>query len=86
MPFSFDFTVPTNVDKAKIVMVVKPIGQLIGTDSLILKGASGEGHAVYSAFDALEADKWNTVEVDISGNSDVIAEFTKRVPGRQDLL
>ena len=72
VPFRFDFTAPANVNKAKIVMVVKPIGQLIGTDSLILKGASGEGHDVYSAFDGLEADKWNTVEVDISGNSDLV--------------
>jgi tetratricopeptide (TPR) repeat protein len=72
VPFSFDFSVTTNVDKAKIVMVVKPIGQLIGTDSLILKGASGEGREVYSEFDALKANQWNTVEVDVSGNSDVM--------------
>jgi hypothetical protein len=72
VPFIFDFSAPTNVNKAKIVMVVKPIGQLIGTDSLILKGASGKGQGVYSGFDQLKADQWNTVEVDISGNSDVI--------------
>jgi tetratricopeptide (TPR) repeat protein len=77
VPFSFEFSVTTNVDKAKIVMVVKPIGQLIGTDSLILKGASGEGREVYSEFDALKANQWNTVEVDVSGNSDVMDSIRK---------
>jgi len=72
IPFSFDFAPPANVSKAKIVMVVKPIGQLIGTDQLVLKGASGEVQVVYDQFTSLEADQWNTVEVDISGNSDVM--------------
>jgi len=72
VPFSFDFSVTTNADKAKIVMVVKPIGQLIGTDQMALKGVSGEGQVVYDKFNELQSNQWNTVEVDVSGNSDVM--------------
>jgi hypothetical protein len=72
VPFSFDFTAPPNIGTAKIVMVVKPIGQLIGTDQLALKGASGEGQAVYDKFNELQANQWNTVEVDVSGISDIM--------------
>ena len=72
VPFSFDFTAPLNVGTARIVMVVKPIGQLIGTDQLALKGVSGEGQVVYDKFNELQANQWNTVEVDVSGNSDVM--------------
>ena len=72
VPFSFDFNAPMNVDTAKIVMVVKPIGQLIGTDQMALKGASGEGQVVYDKFNELQSNQWNTVEVDVSGNSDVM--------------
>ena len=72
VPFSFDFSAPTNVVTAKIVMVVKPIGQLIGTDQLALKGVSGEGQVVYDKFNELQSNQWNTVEVDVSGNSDVM--------------
>jgi len=72
VPFSFDFAAPENVDTAKIVMVVKPIGQLIGTDQLALKGVSSEGRAVYDKFNELQANQWNTVEVDVSGYSDVM--------------
>jgi hypothetical protein len=53
-------------------MVVKPIGQLIGTDQLALKGISGEGQVVYDKFNELKPNQWNTVEVDVSGNSDVM--------------
>ncbi|RQW80158.1 MAG: hypothetical protein EHM14_05910 [Methanothrix sp.] len=72
VPFSFDFNAPMNIDTAKIVMVVKPIGQLIGTDQMALKGVSGEGQAVYDKFNELQSNQWNTVEVDVSGNSDVM--------------
>jgi hypothetical protein len=72
VPFSFDFNAPKDVGMAKIVMVVKPIGQLIGTDQLALKGVSGEGQVVYDKFNELQANQWNTVEVDVSGNSDVM--------------
>ena len=77
VPFSFDFSPPKNVETAKIVMVVKPIGQLIGTDQLVLKGVSGEGQMVYDKFSDLQANQWNTVEVDISGNSDVMDAIRK---------
>jgi hypothetical protein len=73
VPFSFEFSPPANIGKAKIVMVVKPIGQLIGTDQLALKGINDEGQAVYDKFNELKADQWNTVEVDLSGNSDIMA-------------
>jgi hypothetical protein len=72
VPFSFDFSPPANIGSAKIVMVVKPIGQLIGTDQLALKGISGEGQVVYDKFNELQPNQWNTVEVDVSGNSDVM--------------
>ncbi len=72
VPFSFDFSAPANIGTAKIVMVVKPIGQLIGTDQLALKGVSGEGQVVYDKFNELQSNQWNTVEVDVSGNSDVM--------------
>jgi len=57
---------------AKIVMNVRPISQLIGTDMLILKGASGQSHTVYNGFDKLDTNRWNTVTVDVSGNADVM--------------
>jgi hypothetical protein len=72
VPFSFDFSAPENIVSAKIVMVVKPIGQLIGTDQLALKGINGEGQAVYDKFNELKSNQWNTVEVDVSGNSDIM--------------
>ena len=72
VPFSFDFNAPANIGTAKIVMVVKPIGQLIGTDQMALKGISGEGQAVYDKFNELQSNQWNTVEVDVSGISDVM--------------
>jgi len=72
VPFSFDFSAPANIGSAKIVMVVKPIGQLIGTDQLALKGISGEGQVVYDKFNELQPNQWNTVEVDVSGISDVM--------------
>lgn len=77
VPFSLDFSPPKNVETAKIVMVVKPIGQLIGTDQLVLKGVSGKSQMVYDKFSDLQADQWNTVEVDVSGNSDVMDAIRK---------
>ena len=58
---------------ARITLVVKPIGQLIGTDALLLRGASGKVHAVYTGFNTLAANRWSTVTVDLSGNADIMA-------------
>jgi hypothetical protein len=73
IPFSFRISNPDTIQEAKIFMKVKPIGNLIGTDTLVLKGASGKGYVVYDKFDQLEASQWNEPEgVDISGYDDVM--------------
>jgi hypothetical protein len=62
---------------AKITIVVKPIGQLTGTDELILKGASGKSVVVYNQFDRLPGDKWSKVEIDLTPFPDVIAAIQR---------
>ncbi len=76
VPFNFNLPSFPKISKAKIVMEVKPIGQLIGTDQLIIKGISGKGVEVYHGFSSLPGDKWSKVEVPIS-NPDVL-EAIKR--------
>jgi hypothetical protein len=57
---------------AKLVISVKPIGQLVGTDAVALKGASGKTVWIYSGFGGLDESKWHTVEIGIS-DADVLA-------------
>lgn len=71
IPFNFNYS-PMSVTRAVIRFRVKPIGQLIGTDTLILKGASGQGNVVYDQFSSLPANAWSTVDVDLSDNKDVM--------------
>ncbi|MFH0946420.1 MAG: hypothetical protein V2A76_14590 [Planctomycetota bacterium] len=73
VPFSFRFQGYSNIGAASLVMWVKPIGQLIGTDSLIVQGASGQSHSAYLNFESLSTTSWNRVEVDLSQNTDVMA-------------
>jgi hypothetical protein len=74
IPFNFTIGDPEEIEKAYIFMKVKPIGNLIGTDTLTLKGASGKAYDVYTKFSDLEANTWNEPEgVDISGNEDIMA-------------
>lgn len=72
IPFQFATGGAQSITSAQIVMMVKPIGQLIGTDSLLLKGASGKVYDVYHNFDRLPPNQWSRVTVDISGNPDVL--------------
>lgn len=71
------FTVMTrgsgSATRATLTMVVKPISQLIGTDSLILRGASGKSYTVYKKFSGLARGRWSTVTVDLSKHPDVMA-------------
>ena len=73
VPFSFRFQGYSSIGAASLVMWVKPIGQLVGTDSLIVQGASGQSHSAYLNFESLSTTSWNRVEVDLSKNSDVMA-------------
>lgn len=59
--------------KATLVMEVKPISQLIGTDSLLLRGKSGKVHSMYTGFSDLKPKQFHRVTVDLSGNADVMA-------------
>jgi hypothetical protein len=72
VPFSFGLSGASGVQKATITIVVKPIGQLIGTDDLLIRGASGQVHAVYDGFCNLTADTWSQVTIDLSGNGDIM--------------
>jgi hypothetical protein len=62
---------------ARLTIVVKPIGQLTGTDELILKGASGKSVVVYNQFDRLPGNQWSKVEVDLTPFPDVIAAIQR---------
>jgi hypothetical protein len=62
---------------AKLTIVVKPIGQLTGTDELILKGASGNSVVVYNGFDKLPGNRWSKVEIDLTPFPDVIAAIQR---------
>lgn len=73
VPFNFSFSPPAKLLGAKVRMVVWPLGGLTNTDELVIKGASGENHRVYRDFNKLKEKEWNTVDVDISGNQDVMA-------------
>jgi hypothetical protein len=82
VPFAFQFGPLPRAVGAKIVMVVKPIDQLIGTDQLVLKG-KGKDQVVYSGFSSLKAKAWNTVEVSISNNAELMDAIrtTGRIEG-----
>ncbi|TNF29708.1 MAG: hypothetical protein EP329_15095 [Deltaproteobacteria bacterium] len=58
--------------RATMTIVVKPIGQLIGTDKLMVRGASGQVHTLYQDFNKLKGNSWARVQVDLSGNEDVM--------------
>jgi hypothetical protein len=73
VPFQFDYGAPQNIVSAKISMVVSTVDQLIGTDQLVVKGASGQSYMVYDQFASLKAGAWNTLEVDLSRNQDIMA-------------
>lgn len=77
VPFHFSGGVLGQISRATIVAVVKPIGQLIGTDGLALKGASGKVHWISVNFERLRANQWNRLELDITGNADVLAAIQK---------
>jgi hypothetical protein len=76
VPFSFNVAATPGLISAKVIMVVKPIEQLIGTDQFVMKGASGKGVAVFSAFESLKAKQWNTKEINIS-DADVLAALKR---------
>jgi hypothetical protein len=76
VPFSFNVPATPGLVSAKIIMVVKPIEQLIGTDQLVMKGASGKGVAVFTAFSSMKPKQWNTQEVAIS-DADVLAALKR---------
>lgn len=72
------FTVPTagapaTVTQARLRIRVKPLGGLTDTDSLILQGASGASYDVYHGFASLPQGVYSEIEVDISGNADLLA-------------
>lgn len=74
VPFTFTIGAPpTTVFRAVIRASVKPIGTLVETDGLHLRGASGTDYAVYTAFTSLPAGQWSIIEVDVSGNADIVA-------------
>lgn len=72
VPFRISTPGASAASRATLTLVVKPIGQLVGTDKLMVRGASGTVHGVYSDFDKLPGDKWSRITVDVSGNADVM--------------
>ncbi|MDP2308154.1 MAG: hypothetical protein Q8P18_19195 [Pseudomonadota bacterium] len=73
---SFSFPIsgaPATITQAKVTFRVKPLGGLTDTDSLILQGASGAHYDVYHDFAALPQGEYSEVEVDVSGNADILA-------------
>jgi hypothetical protein len=73
VPFNFSFGAPAKLLGAKVRMKVWPLGGLTNTDELYLKGASGKTHSIYRDFNKLKQKEWNIVDVDVSGNQDIMA-------------
>lgn len=72
VPFVWNNVGIQSATGAKVIARVKTIGQLVGTDELILKGQSGTTHSVYNGFSGLPGNTWQDIEVDISGNADLM--------------
>lgn len=73
VPFNLSVPATGAVTSAVLVVEVRPIGADIGTDLLVLKGASGEHHVVYQGFHELPIDQFSRVEIDLTAFPDVLA-------------
>lgn len=66
IPFKFSFSPPPDgADRATFVLVVRPIGQLVDTDSFHCGDAEGKGVALYRQFASLPTSKPSVVRVTI---------------------
>jgi hypothetical protein len=67
IPFKFSFSPPAGgIDRAMFVLVVRPIGQLISTDTFHCAGTDRKGLALYNNFASLPTTKQSVVKVPIS--------------------